>query len=228
MAARRAGAAGAKKGVGAAAAGAALGGALGSSDKSRSPMPDTDVIQTSKLAGGEVKGVRGQKDLSPAQIARLNQPFMSQKVNENITATTGTIPLDVPVEDKIKFLKAQIQSKANFSKLAGANTSRPTTMTTQGNPSSLSPVLYRKMTAASYGTRINEDVLSVMKNMVENNISGDTVYINEESISINNNIAEKVLQVHKSLNKNNRTRYEKMLNENAESFKKAINFALRY
>jgi hypothetical protein len=66
-----------------------------------------------------------------------------------------------------------------------------------------------------------------MKQIVENNISSHTIYLNETPITINNRVAKKVVAVYESLNRQNKKKVEKMLNEDALSFKKVINFAVR-
>ena len=69
--------------------------------------------------------------------------------------------------------------------------------------------------------------LDIMKQMVEHNISSHIIHINETSITINNRVAKKVVNVYESLNRQNKKKIEKMLNEDALSFKKAINFAIK-
>lgn len=59
-------------------------------------------------------------------------------------------------------------------------------------------------------------------------LSKDILFVNEEQISINNNIAEKLLQVYEALNKENRKKFARLMSESPESFKKAVNFALRH
>jgi hypothetical protein len=62
---------------------------------------------------------------------------------------------------------------------------------------------------------------------VENDLSKSDLKFGDESISINNRIASKVLNVHESLNKKNKKKFEKMINEDLVSFKKAINFVVK-
>ena len=51
--------------------------------------------------------------------------------------------------------------------------------------------------------------------------------INESTVVVSNRVAKKILHVYESLNKTNRKKLEKMLNEDVSSFRKAINFAIR-
>lgn len=69
--------------------------------------------------------------------------------------------------------------------------------------------------------------LNILKQMVEHNISSHVIHINETPITINNRVAKKVVNVYESLNRQNKRKVEKMLNEDATSFKKIINFAVR-
>jgi hypothetical protein len=50
------------------------------------------------------------------------------------------------------------------------------------------------------------------------------IMFTENTVSINSIIAKKVLDVHSSLNEDNKTKMEKMINEDIETFRKAINF----
>jgi hypothetical protein len=74
---------------------------------------------------------------------------------------------------------------------------------------------------------VSEDVLSTMKAMIDNDIREATVTINEQEININNSIAKRILFLYESINKPNKKKMEKMLNESATSFNKVLTFALR-
>jgi hypothetical protein len=69
--------------------------------------------------------------------------------------------------------------------------------------------------------------LDIMKQIIEQNIPSHTLYISETPITINKRVAKKVVDVYESLNRQNKKKIEKMLNEDAVSFKKAINFAIK-
>ena len=73
----------------------------------------------------------------------------------------------------------------------------------------------------------NESNLTVLKNMVENNISNCTITFGDNSISINNRMAKKLVKVHESLNRKNKKNMERMLNESATSFTSVVNFSVR-
>ena len=69
--------------------------------------------------------------------------------------------------------------------------------------------------------------LNTFKQIVENNIPSHTIQIGEETITINKSIAKKVVKLHESLNRTNRNKLERMLNEDITSLTKVINFAIK-
>jgi hypothetical protein len=74
----------------------------------------------------------------------------------------------------------------------------------------------------------NEDVLTTIKAMVNENIAEKTIGFGEKEITINNTVAKKIVSVHESMNRQNRKTMENMLNESVDSFNKVITFATRY
>lgn len=79
----------------------------------------------------------------------------------------------------------------------------------------------------NFAARSEETIINQMREFVKSDLSTNIV-VNENLIDINTNIAEKVLTVYESLNTENRAKFEKMLSESKESFRKAVNFALGY
>ena len=71
----------------------------------------------------------------------------------------------------------------------------------------------------------NESVLSKLKNINENESLNLT--IGDDSVIINNTVANKILTVYESVSKENKKKIEDMLNESVESVKKIINFVAR-
>lgn len=65
-------------------------------------------------------------------------------------------------------------------------------------------------------------ILSGNKDVQEDLLFEDT------SITVNNRVAKKIMNLHESLNKENKRKIEKMINEDISSFKKIINFAVRH
>jgi hypothetical protein len=76
-------------------------------------------------------------------------------------------------------------------------------------------------------SQMNESVILVLKNMLDNNITEQTLSINEQEININNTVAKKIMYVYESVNATNKKKMEKMLDESAESFTKVLTFAIR-
>lgn len=69
--------------------------------------------------------------------------------------------------------------------------------------------------------------LDVIRSIVDNDLKEDTVAFGDNRISINNRTAKKIIGIHESLNRTNQRKFEKMLNESAVSFRKAINFVVK-
>jgi hypothetical protein len=74
---------------------------------------------------------------------------------------------------------------------------------------------------------IRENNFRIIKNMVENNIPKEELTFGDSSILINSRLAKKIIKVYESLNRHNRQKVEKMLNENIGSFKKVISFSVK-
>jgi hypothetical protein len=74
---------------------------------------------------------------------------------------------------------------------------------------------------------MKENNINTLKQIVENNIQSHTIQIGEETITINKSIAKKVVKLHESLNKTNKNKLERMLNEDITSLTKVINFAIK-
>jgi hypothetical protein len=106
----------------------------------------------------------------------------------------------------------------------------------QVNPVSSSMTPDKKTTVVSALDRANQRILwgpnestnlDIINSIVENNLKEDKVSFGDKSIFINNRTAKKIIQVHESLNKTNKKKFEQMINENAVSFRKAINFVVK-
>ena len=78
-----------------------------------------------------------------------------------------------------------------------------------------------------YSQMTESNNLNIIKSMIHENVNSQAITIGEETISINKSIAKKIVKLHESLNKTNKKKLERMLNENILSFRKAINFALK-
>lgn len=71
----------------------------------------------------------------------------------------------------------------------------------------------------------NESVLNTLYNIKEN--EEKAIEIANESVVINNTVANKIIGLYESVNKNNKEKIETMLNESVDSFKKIASFAAR-
>ena len=100
----------------------------------------------------------------------------------------------------------------------------PKATTVQGAPS----LDQQNAQNRNLATRSEETVINQIREFVKSDSSNNNIVVNENLIDINTNIAEKVLTVYESLNAKNKAKFEKMLSESKESFRKAVNFALGY
>ncbi|MFM1969669.1 MAG: hypothetical protein RL152_1046 [Bacteroidota bacterium] len=69
--------------------------------------------------------------------------------------------------------------------------------------------------------------LDAIRYIVENDIKYHELTFGDKTVSLNNSIAKKVLNLYESLNKQNKKKIKSMLNEDVSSFRKVINFAIR-
>ena len=105
-------------------------------------------------------------------------------------------------------------------------TSSPTQATTQGKfQSPTQELLYQRQFAQA----TNESIIAQLKEIsTKTDLTKDMLFVNEEQININSNIAEKVIKVYEALNEENKAKYAKMLGESKKSFQRVVKFALRY
>lgn len=74
---------------------------------------------------------------------------------------------------------------------------------------------------------IQESNFNIIKSIAQNKEASGTIVFGEKTISINNRIAKRIMNLYESLNVENKKKTRAMLNESAESFKKIVNFAVR-
>jgi hypothetical protein len=74
---------------------------------------------------------------------------------------------------------------------------------------------------------VAESHLSQIKSLVESDAPSVDLTFGEHQISINNRIGKKLLTVYESLNKENKQKVARMLDESVDSFRKVINFVVR-
>lgn len=84
-------------------------------------------------------------------------------------------------------------------------------------------VSIRKQAKADRSYGLTENIIRNIKNVSEET----TFIIGEQNIVINKNIAEKIVSLYESVNKQNKKKIESMLGESVESFKKIVEFAVR-
>ena len=70
---------------------------------------------------------------------------------------------------------------------------------------------------------VTENTIKKLKMVNENT----EFSIGDKTIVINKNIAEKIVSLYESVNRQNKRKIESMLNESVDSFKKIVEFAVR-
>ena len=74
---------------------------------------------------------------------------------------------------------------------------------------------------------VNENSISNLRKMVNEDIDSMNININGREITLNTNMAKRILEVYDSVNVKNKKIVENMLNEDLESFKKLLNFSIK-
>lgn len=86
--------------------------------------------------------------------------------------------------------------------------------------------LYRK--SLQQPTMQESNVIDILKQVSEGNgINRNVINIGESSVTINRTIANKMINLYETLNDSNKKKMKTMLNEDVESFKKILDFAVR-
>ncbi len=75
--------------------------------------------------------------------------------------------------------------------------------------------------------QMKENKMSDIRKMVRENVEYKDLYINGRSVTLNKNMAKRILEVYDSVNSTNKKLVENMLNEDMESFKKLLNFTIK-
>lgn len=75
--------------------------------------------------------------------------------------------------------------------------------------------------------QIKENKISDLRKMIKEGIDQKDLQINGRTVSLNRNMAKKIVEVYDSVNVINKRKVETMLNENLESFKKLLNFSIK-
>ena len=103
--------------------------------------------------------------------------------------------------------------------------SRPTAVDTTTSRQKQDATMNRRyMQSMKEDSTIIKDLRNIIKEDTKNT---EKLNIRGEKITINNTIAEKVIGLYDSLNRDNKKKMLNMMNESVESFKKVVNFAVR-
>lgn len=73
-----------------------------------------------------------------------------------------------------------------------------------------------------------ENVMTTIKKLASKEVNENVlINLSDGQMSINNNIANKIVSLYESVNETNKKKIDEMLNENVQSFKKIVEFAVR-
>ena len=173
------------------------------------------------LPSGGSTGGDDSKTLSPGSF----------KLKANLVEPKGDVQTGYNKRAESDYRKSlKISENANSEPSFASSTPKPFTMQTKLiTPGKKSVVTgYEKKAENDYRKSLREDVLDSLKNMVNDNVKEMQLNIGENTIKINNTIATKIVNVHETLNEDNRKKMRDMLNEgNVSSFKKILDFAVR-
>ena len=75
--------------------------------------------------------------------------------------------------------------------------------------------------------KLSENTITDIQSMLESGDSLHEMVINGKTVTLNNNMAKRIIEVYDSVNTKNKKIVEGMLNEDLESFKKLLNFSIR-
>ena len=165
-----------------------------------------------RAAGSQILK-RGAKAISSYATSKLKQALSGsdedKKSNDKVEKDTGK-PL--PTGD---LRKAQVRSYVpKASEDSAIERSRQKT-------------LLRRDAESSNKKQVDENKISNLRKMVNENINTMDLNINGRTITLNNSMAKRIVEVYDSVNTKNKKIVEGMLNEDLESFKKLLNFSIK-
>lgn len=74
---------------------------------------------------------------------------------------------------------------------------------------------------------VQENKVSDIRNMINENVDHMNLSINGRTVTLNNSMAKRIVEVYDSVNTKNKKIVEGMLNEDLESFKRLLNFSIK-
>jgi hypothetical protein len=224
-------------GAGLAALGAGAGGSKsgGEDDSSKTTEPGKFTLQAKTSRDSDIKtdSARAEKERQ-----KLYREDFSVNLKDKPAEPAAAAP-DAPAKPEKKkpsalktFAKSLAKSKSSSSSSSSGGdtkTSEPGQFSMQVKTSSSTP---SKGTDAARAEKerqkmYTESTINQLKKMKKNGIYEEVINIGNDTFVINNIIANKVINVYESLNKDNKRKAEYMLNESVDSFKKFINFTVR-
>jgi hypothetical protein len=165
-------------------------------------------MATGALAGG-VKGyIKGKSDELKASARQSKQP---QEKSDSGESTSSSQSSTSGFKRPLGSIKTGSSWKASSNKSDAVFQSRLKTATAKELKQST----------------VNENKINKMRQMIKENIETDVIEINGKTITLNNSMAKRILEVYDSVNSKNKKIVENMLNDDLESFKRLLTFSIR-
>lgn len=211
----------AKGGVGALRAGARLGSKLlkGAATKatprtmSKSLFTKGAKSTASKAAGNVAK--KGFGNALKRGAGNLAKDALGAALDSGAAASGGT-PRQSVFKIETPYGKTKSFSSSELAKNKSADTAR-----------SIEQQAFKRSAQATLSSQHNENTISDLRKMIDEDVKFFELPINGKLITLNNNMAKRIVEVYDSVNVKNKKIVEGMLNEDLESFKKLLNFSVK-
>jgi hypothetical protein len=176
------------------------------------------------IGGGDVEKGRGQPHKFGIEVG-INKP---QSFDPNVTFNRRmetSYLKSLTKENVDDNRKAERTLPKTFSyKFRGKKIANTSTSPASSN----TPTTYQRRLQQKELQYYNQPISESIKKIAEGDQDSCIIFVGENKVTINRNIAKKFNTLHESLNSKNKVVLEKMLNEgNIDSFKKVIEFAVR-
>ena len=194
------------------------------------PIAGAGIATVSRIAGSAIS-LGGKALKSFRNMRTRTQQQKQQRQQQRKRDVNVDVDVNLPDTDK-KSSKSSPDTSSSFrtpinSQHAFSEPGRATPTVSAAQSVVPTAALTRQLKATGGQYPIQQPVYESIKNIVEYNNSNYQLQIGEETISINKSIAKKIIKLHESLNRKNKNKLEKMLNEDITSLTKVINFAIK-
>lgn len=204
-----------KGGVGALRAGTKFAkGLLGGAAKKSVPR----AMEKSLFTGAKTTGAKAIGNVGKSVAGKVVGQTAKKSVLKGLAGAAGAAAKGLldPLEGS-KPLGQNKAAQANIKK--GTVTPKATEVT---------PSMSSKMRQAELSkTKIHENKISDIRKALEEDVKLLNLSINGRTVTLNNSMAKRIVEVYDSVNTKNKKIVEGMLNEDLESFKRLLNFSIK-